>query len=323
MLFWIIDDEFTHLGYGEEEEVIKKAFPHAEIRHSPMSEYWDDLEEWGKDAIAIIAQIYVNIPEPFIQKLRRTRVISVYGGGYDRVDVEAAYRRGIRVTYVPDYCVEEVSDHSLAFILMHARRMLLWPSALEEGLWGAPAVTDPPKRLKGSTLLIVGFGRMGRALAAKARALGVRVLGYDPYVSGEIMSFMGVEKVDLEEGLRVADFVSIHVPLTPQTRGLLDRRKIFLLRRGAAIINTSRGEVLDEEALVERAERGEIYAYLDVVAKEPPDPRRKVLRTRNIFVTPHIAYYSTESIRELKRRAAENAVSVLLGREPRYEVRRP
>ena len=321
MLFWIIDDEFTHLGYEEEKRVIKENFPEAEIRHSPMDRYLEDLEAWGKNAVAILAQIYVRIPRSFIERLEKAKVISVYGGGYDRVDVRAARERGIRVAYVPDYCVEEVSDHALAFILMHARRMLSWPRALERGLWGAPAVTEVPRRLRGSTLLVVGLGRMGRALARKAKALGLRVLGFDPYVPEEVMTSLGVQRVDLDEGLKTADFISIHVPLTEETRGLLNRERIYMLKEGATIINTSRGEVLDEGALIERAEKGEIHAYLDVVSDEPPDPSRRILHTKNVFVTPHIAYYSEESIRELKRRAAENAVAILKGEEARYEVK--
>jgi D-3-phosphoglycerate dehydrogenase len=310
-LIWIIDEEWP--DYEVERKLLGEAFPGCEIRFS-KNDFRADLEEFGKGADGILAQIYVDLDEGAIGKLERCRAISVFGGGYDRVDTEAAARKGITVTFVPGYCVEDVSDHAIACIYDCNKRVRSYRDPLREGLWGAPAVKHPVRRVRGSKLLVLGLGRIGRATAAKARALGMEVEAYDPYVDDETMRSLGVTKTNLESGLAAADFVSIHAKLTDETEGLIGPAELARMKSGAYLINTARGRIVREEALIEAVRNGVIAgAALDVIAQEPPSFSEPVLDCPGILVTPHISYLSRESFLELKTRATTNLIKVLKG----------
>lgn len=317
-LIWIIDEEWK--DYEIEEQLFKREVPDYKVKHS-NNQYMKDLEDFGKYAEAILAQIYVDIPGETISKLENCKVISVYGGGFDRVNLDAAKEKGIIVTYVPAYCLEEVSDHVLAFIYYFARKLNSYMEPIKNGLWGRQAVTDMPKRIKGTVLFLVGFGRIARAVARKAKSLGMEVTTYDPYVKDDETEIFGVKKVEWEEGFKFADFVSIHIPLNEETKAMIGRKEFEIMKRHSVLINTSRGELVDENELLNAVRKGKIAgAALDVIASEPPSPDREILNCDRILITPHVAYLSDDSLVELKKRAAENAITALRGLQPKDSI---
>lgn len=310
-LIWIIDEEWP--DYKIEEKILNEKLPGCEIRYSHY-DYQDDVEAFGKDADAIICQVYAKIPKETIDKLTKCKIISLFGGGYDRIDVKAANEKGIPVSFVPGYCTEDLSDYVMAGIFYANKNILSYQSAIEQGLWGAQAVSKPVHRIKGSVLTIIGVGRIGSAVAKKAVALNMEVLGYDPYVDAEAMAAIGVKKVSLDEGLAAADFLSLNPKYYSETDSLLSLKEFKKMKKSAFIINTSRGRVMVEKDLIKAVREGIIAgAVLDVVADEPPKTDAEILHTDNIVVTPHISYISQESFAELKTRASMNVVKVFNG----------
>ena len=310
-LVWIIDEEWP--DYSVETGLLEEAFPGCDIRFSG-NDYAADLEAFGAEADAVLCQIYVEMPRATLERMGRCRVVSVFGGGFDRVDTEAARERGIQVTFVPGYCVEDVSDHVLASLYHANKRITAYGEVLGRGIWGAQAVERPARRICGSTLTVVGLGRIGSATARKAAALGMRVLAFDPYVSDEAFAAAGAERVSWEQGFREADFLSIHAKLTPETEGLVGARELGWMKPSATVVNTARGPILDEDALVAAVRDGRLAgAYLDVIRTEPPVLSDPVFHCPGILVTPHISYLSEQSFLELRTRATANAVRVLQG----------
>ncbi len=271
----------------------------------------------GADALLVT---YAPVTAWLIERLKRCRIISRFGIGVDNVDVAAATRAGIVVTRVPDYCIDEVSDHALALLLALARKIPEADRRVKAGQWEVAALA-PIHRLRGRTLGLVGFGQIPRALAPKARALGLRVVAFDPYVEPEEMARAGVDAVSFDDLIAQSDFVSIHAPLVPETRHLFNADVFRRMKNTAYLINTARGPLVDEAALVEALERGQIAgAALDVLPQEPPPPASPLLRSSKIVLTPHAAFYSEESLEELQRKAAEEVVRVLTGEPPRHPV---
>ena len=232
----------------------------------------------------------------------------------------AATARGIPVTNVPDYCIDEVSDHALALLFACARKVALLDRHVRGGRWDARDAA-PMHRLRGRILGLVGFGKIPRRLTGKARALGLDVIAFDPYVSGEDMRTAHVEKVTLEDLLARADFVSVHAPLVPETRGLIGAAALRAMKPTAYLINTSRGPLVSHDALVTALREGWIAgAALDVVEHEPPRDLEALRALDTLVLTPHVAFYSEESVRELQRKAVENVVRALSNEAPRYVV---
>ncbi len=263
---------------------------------------------------------YARVTGDLIRQLVKCRIIARFGIGVDNVDVAAATERGIVVTNVPDYCVDEVSDHALALMLALVRKVCQANALVQSGTWDLQPLTPIP-RLRGKTLGLIGFGKIPRALAPKAQALGLHVLAFDPYVPAEAMAEHGVEKVDLEALLRRSDIISVHAPLTPQTHHMLDRERLRLVKPGVVIVNTARGPLIDEAALVEALDEGRVAAAaLDVLESEPPPEGHSLLGRENVIITPHMAFYSEESLVELQTKAAQEVARVLSGERPRYPV---
>ena len=313
-LVWIIDEEWP--DYEVERALLQKELPQAEIRFSSY-DYASDLEAFGKDADIILAQIYVDMPAAVLRKLRHCRGIAVYGGGYDRIDVAAARQQGIPVTNVNDYCREDIAEYVLAAMFSCTKQLNSYAPALRQGAWGAQAVPRPPHRLTEQTLFIAGCGRIGCFVAQKAKALGMRVIGYDPHAPQGRLDAAGIEPVSMEQGFRAADFVSVHIKCDASTEHLLDGKYFSLMKPTAYLINTSRGRILDEAALIGAVRARELAgAVLDVITDEPPLGTEAILKTPGILVTPHISYISTESYRDLKQRAVYNALDMLRGRRP-------
>jgi D-3-phosphoglycerate dehydrogenase / 2-oxoglutarate reductase len=263
---------------------------------------------------------YAKLTPDLIRSLKRCRIIARYGIGVDTVSLSAASDAGIMVTNVPDYCIDEVSDHALALLLNLARGIGRASLATRSGEWDI-GVVQPLYRLRGRTLAILGFGRIGRAVAEKARPFGLRIVAFDQYVPHDAIRASGVEPLGFQEALEQADLVTIHVPLTDETRHLISSQALSWMKPGAIIVNTSRGPVIDTSALVAALESGHLAgAGLDVVDPEPPPPEHELRQMPNVLLTPHTAFYSEESQRELQRRAAEEVARVLRGEQPRSLV---
>lgn len=313
-LFWFIDEEWK--DYDIETAVLREQYPDCELKFSNY-DYERDLEEFGYRADAIIAQVYAQIPASTIQRLQNCKGIAVLGGGYDRIDTAAAREKGIGVTNVQGYCAEDLADYVLAAVFHFYKGLTEYQSRLQNGAWGAQAVERLPKRISQSTLLIVGCGRIGLTVAKRCQSLGMKIIGYDPDRDAAFLNEQGVEKVSLEEGLRLADYVSVNVRLDESTTGLLGEREFSLMKKGAYLINTARGAVLKEDELIRALETGVIAgAVLDVITHEPPREHEPIFSALNCIVTPHVSYISQESFEELRGRAAWNAIKMLRGEQP-------
>jgi D-3-phosphoglycerate dehydrogenase len=247
-------------------------------------------------------------------------IIARYGIGFDNVDLLAATRAGILVTNVPDYCVDEVSDHALALMLALARQIVTADRAVKAGVWDVVPHAGV-RRLRGQTLGLLGFGKIAKAVASKVQPLGMKVLVYDPYIESELIGGHGAEAVNLDRLLAEADAISIHVPLSPETSNLIGPRELAQMKRSAFLINTSRGGIVDEQALATALKEGRLGgAALDVLPVEPPPPDHPLRQAPNTILTPHLAFYSRESVIELQTKAAEEVARALMGEPPRSPV---
>ncbi|HEU4702835.1 MAG TPA: C-terminal binding protein [Conexibacter sp.] len=306
-----------------------ETFPFTEEERATLQRAGIELDELaGHDPAELSARAptadcvfvyHARIDAPLIAQLERCRVIVRCGVGYDKVDVPAARAAGIEVAYVPDSAVEDVADHTLALILACARRLTLADRTVREGQWLTPDAFGPMHRLGSRTLGLFGLGRIASAVARRAQAFGMTVLAHDPFV--EQATVPDVRLVDEEALLASADVVSLHVPLSPATQGLIDSRRLSLFKPGAILVNTSRGGLVDEAALLEALSAGRLAgAGLDVFEHQPLDPSSPLLSRSDVVVTPHCAAYSVESLGDLRRRAIDEAIRVLEGAPPLHPV---
>jgi D-3-phosphoglycerate dehydrogenase len=275
----------------------------------------EEVLEVAEDADAIL-NTYLPWDAAAIGRLQKCRIIARYGIGIDNVDLAAAASKGIVVTNVPDYSVEEVATHALALILASVRKLSLADDTVREGGWSIDRFR-PIRRLSTLTVGLIGFGRIGRRIAAPLEALGARIVGYDPYLtpSADLPPLLS-----LDELLATADVVSLHLPLTPETRGLIDDHAIDKMKKGAILINTSRGPLVQLDAVTKALREGRLGgAGLDVFDTEPLDATR-IDGVPNLLVTPHMAYYSEEALVESQRKAATQVIKVLTGEKPDYRV---
>jgi len=262
---------------------------------------------------------YAKITADMIQQMTRCRIISRFGIGVDNVDLEAATAAGIVVTKVPDYCIDEVSDHAMALLLTLARKIPSSNAQVHAGRWEMKAVV-PIHRLKGRILGLVGFGRIPRLLAPKAKAFGLRVIVHDPLVQADVIAREHVDQVDFDELLAQSDYVSIHTPLLPETRNLFNGDAFGRMKPGSYLINTARGPIVDEQALARALDAGQLAgAALDVMPQEPP-AGSPLLGRDNVIITPHTSFYSEESLLELQRKAAQEVADVLTGKPAKNPV---
>jgi D-3-phosphoglycerate dehydrogenase len=263
---------------------------------------------------------YAKITGDIIRQLERCQIIARFGIGVDNIDLEAATQAGIVVTYVPDYCVDEVSDHALALLLALARKVTFANQQVQTGRWEMPAVV-PLRRLRGRTLGLAGFGKIPQLLTPKAQAFGLKVITFDPYVSAEVIASLGVERVTFDQLLQNSDYISIHAPLTPETHHLFNAQAFQQMKPEALLINTARGPLVDVEALAVALDEGRLAgAALDVLPVEPP-PADFPLRGRdNVILTPHTAFYSEEALLDLQTKAAQDVALVLSGGRPKYPL---
>jgi len=280
----------------------------------------EDILAVARDADAILVT-YAKLPGELLRQLQRCKAIGRFGLGVDNIDTKTAAELGIVVTYVPDYCMHEVSDHAMALLLALARKIPFSNKLVQAGRWEMPAVA-PLRRLAGQVLGLIGFGNIPRALAPKAKAFGFEVIAHDPYAAKDVFAACGVEAVSLEVLLARSDAISVHAPLTPATRGLIDAAAFARMKQGAVIVNTARGPLIDEPALLAALDSGHLGgAALDVVASEPLPKDSPLLGRDNVILTPHTAFYSVEALDELQTKCATDVASVLRGQPPVYPVK--
>src|SRR5438477_540593 len=287
---------------GAELQVAREPTPEAIVRAAA-----------GADALLVT---YAKITADTIARMPRCRIISRFGIGVDNVDVPAATEAGIVVTKVPDYCIDEVSDHAMALLLALARKIPFSNAHVHGGAWKMSAVV-PIHRLRGSVLGLVGFGRIPQLVAPKAKAFGIRVVAFDPYLPSEVFMRAGVERVEFAQLLNISDYVSIHSPLLPETTNLFNAEAFRQMKPTAYVINTARGPIVDAAALAAALDAGHLAgAALDVMPQEPPVESPLVGRA-DVIITPHTSFYSEQSLVELQVKAAEEVVRVLSGHAPR------
>ncbi len=296
---------------------LKRVDPELLMAKSPSA---DDILAVARDADAILVT-YAKLPGELLQQLKRCKVIGRFGLGVDNIDIPAAARLGIVVTYVPDYCLREVSDHAIALLLALARKVPFSNRLVQSGRWEVPPIV-PLRRLEGQVLGLVGFGNIPRALVPKAKAFGLKVITHDPYVAPDVTKALDVENTSFDDLLAQADFISVHAPLMPATRGIIGATAFARMKKGALLINTARGPLVDEAALVAALDSGHLGgAALDVVTTEPPAKDSPLLGRDNVILTPHTAFYSVEALEELQTKCASDVARVLSGEPPVYPVK--
>jgi len=290
-----------------------------------QSKQEEDLFDAAKDCAAMMNQ-YARIGEKTIGHMKRCEVIARYGVGVDIVDVDAATKKGILVTNVQNYCTEEVADHAISMWLTLARKLPDYDRATHNGIWKWQS-GQPVYRLRGRTMGVVSFGKIGQAIAERARAFGVNVIAYDPFLPADIAAKHGVELVSKSDLLERSDYVLMQAPMTPDTKHFLSDAEFAAMRPGAIVINTGRGPTIDNKALYRALTEGHIAAAgLDDPEEEPakraawtPDDN-PIFTLPNVLVTPHAAYYSEESIHAARVTAATQVAKVLTGQKPDYTV---
>ena len=267
-----------------------------------------------------ILTCWLHVTTAVVEAAQKCKVIGRCGIGLDNIDVETATALGMVVTNVPAYCIDEVSDHTMALLLACARKINLLDRTIKNGNWTRD-VGPSMRRIRGQKLGIVGFGKIGKAIVPKAKAFGLEVLAYSPRATQQIADAHGVTLVDFPELLVESDFITIHAPLNPATEGIFDEEAFRRMKSTAYILNTSRGGIIETDALYGALTIGEIAgAGLDVLAEEPPQSDEPLLALDNAILTPHAAFTSEESIYDLEVTAAAEVARVLTGQMPESVV---
>ena len=284
-----------------------------------------DLFDAAPDCAAMINQ-YARVGRDTILRMEKCEVIARYGVGVDIVDVEAATDRGILVTNVQDYCTEEVADHAVSLWLALARKLTDYNRATHDGIWKWQS-GQPVFRLRGRTMGVVSFGKIGQAIAARAQAFGVKVVAYDPFLSADFAASHGAELVSKADLLARSDYVLMQAPMTPETRHFLSDAEFASMKPGAILVNTGRGPPVDNAALYRALPAGHLAAAgLDDPEEEPAKradwspANNPIFTLPNVLITPHAAYYSEESIRAARTTAATQVAKVLTGQKPDHQV---
>jgi D-3-phosphoglycerate dehydrogenase / 2-oxoglutarate reductase len=284
--------------------------------------HWENEAQYvsvAADADAVVQGRGVDLTASIINQLQKAKAVMNGAVGLDRIDIEAATARGIAVINVPDVWINEVADHAMLLLLAVARKLPYAAGMASSGRWAQVHPGLPPvPRLQGKTLGLISFGAIARNVARRAQAFGIDVIAHDPYVSAEQMEALGVGSRTLEQLLGESDFVSAHAPLTNGTFHLMSDAQFALMKPTAIFVNTGRGRVVDEPALIRALNEGKIRAAgLDVLEQEPPDPSNPLLSMENVIVTPHTAFYSDEAFQASRVRVGEEIRAVLSGQRPR------
>jgi D-3-phosphoglycerate dehydrogenase len=282
---------------------------------SPICKTEDDVIRTCGEADVLLVQ-WAPITRRVMQNLSKLRGIVRYGVGVNNLDLDAARALGITIANVPGYCREEVSDHTLAFILTLGRRMIQDHANIARGGWGIQDLLPIPA-FRDMTLGLIGFGEIARHVARKSKPFGFRIIASDPFQPAEVFDASGVERCDLDTVLGSSDVLSLHCPLLPETRHLICRDSIAKMRDGVILINTSRGPIVNEEDLIDALSNGRIAAAgLDVFEQEPPLPDSPLRSMPSVFLTSHAASVSSRAVVLLQIKAAEAARDILLAKRP-------
>lgn len=313
MGFLVYHTDPLHSDFTAEREELARIGATLRVAHCRTEE---ELARACKDADGLLTT-RVSVGRTALEALPRVRIVVRTGVGYDGLDLLAGTRRKVMMANVPDYCSMEVADHAMALLLSWWRRIGELDAQVRGQGWGAPIT--PVHRLQGRVLGIVGLGRIGQSVAARARPFGLRLVGFDPYFSKETFAGLDVEALSLEDLLRAADIVSLHAPLTPDTRGIISQRALRLMKPTAVLVNTSRGGLVAMPDLVRAIREGWIAgAALDVADEEPLPPTHPIRALPRVLLTPHAAWYSEEARSELFRSAARIVVQALQGERPDF-----
>ena len=306
----LITDPY-HQNFHIEKEILAEINAEIIIGHCKTEE----------DVIKICSNIdgilvsYIPIGKKVIENLHKCKVIVKYAVGIDNIDLEAATLKKIFVANVPRYCVEEVSTHTVALLLNLIRKISKYDQSVKRGCWD-PLAGDPIFRLENRLLGIIGFGNIGKRVAEKFRPFKLSIIVYDHLLNDKIISKYGAKKVELETLLHQSDYISLHCPLNKHTKHLIDFKEIEIMKKGVFIINTSRGEIVNQKALYKALQDGKIAgAALDVLEKDPPS-LIDIINADNIIYTPHVAWNSVEAETELRKSAAQEVKRVLEGGRP-------
>jgi D-3-phosphoglycerate dehydrogenase len=313
--YQVVITDCDHGSIEEEKEEFGRV--HAELILAQVQKE-EDLILACKEADGLVNQ-YALLTRRVFQNLPKCKVVSRYGVGVDSVDLKAATDFGIIVANVPDYCMDEVADQTISMILTLVRKTAFFDKKVKAGQWNF-RMGIPIHRTWGRTLGLIGCGRIGLEVGKRMSAFGVKVIAFDPFLE---KTLGGVELRDLDSVLKESDFISIHCPLNDSTRHLIGDEAFKKMEKKPLLINTSRGPIIDERALIKALDQGLISgAGLDVLETEPPNSQSPLLKMENVVLSPHMGFYSEESISELKRRTARNVSDVLTGRRPSSVVNR-
>jgi len=307
-------DETVEKRYALELEALAPVAEIVDIRADTPAEFAAGV----KDVDAIITSWGLRIDQQVIESLEKCVVIGVASVGVDMVDIDRATQAGIVVTNVPDVFIEEVADHAMMLLLDLARRTPTMTRMARDGEWysARPVLYEVP-RLFGQTLGLFAFGNVARCTARRAKAFGMHVIAYDPYVSELEITGSGVEPVGFSELLERSDYLSVHAPHNDETEHAFDARAFAQMKKSAVIVNTARGPIIDEAALIAALQSGRIAgAGLDVLEQEPPAPDNPLLGMENVVLTPHVASATARMRPETRRRTGREVALVLRGRWP-------
>jgi len=281
----------------------------------------DEIIKAAKDADALLV-VFAPITRRVLSSLPELKVVVRYGVGYDTIDVDAATDNNVIVVNIPDFCLEEVSDHAMALLLACARRLVWSTEGLKRGRWGEVQMgTVKEPSLFEQTLGVVGCGNIGSRIARKAQCFGLKTIGYDPYLDKSVAKKHGVKLVSLPELLKESDYVCLQTPLNEETRHMIGEKELKQMKPTAYLINTARGAVVDEAALIKALQQRRIAgAGLDVFEKEPIAPDNPLLKMDNVILTPHYAVHTSTAMKRLRLSVAQEAARVLTGKWPRHWV---
>ena len=278
----------------------------------------EDLIDKIKDADGLLF-CFQDIDETVLRSAKNLKAAQRYGIGVDNINIKVATELGIVVSNIPDYCIDEVSDHALSMILAINRMIVPDSKMVKLGKWNDVKKSNRVFRLSDATLGVVGFGRIGRRLANKAKVLGLNVIAYDPYINEEV--YDGVKIVSFDQVISSSDILSLHVPLTEETNHLISYKELEKMKENAILINVSRGGLIDEKALSEYLKSGKVRGVgLDVMEDHNPSSTNPLFEYENVIVTPHTAFFSQESSEELQIRSCEQLYDVLNGKKPKFLI---
>ena len=312
----VLITDYTWPSTDPEAEVLARIGANILVAQSGTEEEFLELVPQADAILTCFADVTPGV----IKAGHKLQVIGRYGIGVDNIAVDTATSLGIPVTNVPVYCADEVAEHVLALLLASARAVCKYDKAIRLNNWELVTGT-PMYRIRGRTLGILGFGHIGRTLALKAQSLGVRIIAHDPYIDEGVVTDQKVELVGIEDVFCQWDFLSVHTPLVPQTQGLIDEARLRSMKSTAIIVNCARGAIIDHHALERALREGWIAAAAaDVFEPEHLVPDHPLLALPNLIATPHVAFYSEESVAELEIKAAENVAAILSGRRPEAVV---